>query len=207
MRVRIALVSNLAWALTFANVAAPVPHEAIARYRQFVAAIRTGDAAKAVQLIEPVPETSKPLVAASVKAKIAVEAVRKEMAAQFGPATADDESWRIGELPDELLERLEAVAEDQDTVLLTVKKPEVVAGWMVRRNGRWTVPAGLLLDLPPAPKFEEPPAEQRARMRKYADATAKAAEGVLKRLRRKEFKKNAEVQRALGEAIETAADE
>src|SRR5439155_17903742 len=112
------LAANLACAMTLANVAAAAPHdEAIAGYRQFVAAIRAGDAAKALQLIEPVPETSKPVLAASVKAKIAVEAVRKEMEAQFGPPKVGDESWNVGELSDEMLKRLEAVAQDQNMVL------------------------------------------------------------------------------------------
>ena len=186
-------------------VAAAPPDDALAKYREYVAAIRDGELENVVKLVEPVPESSTPLLTASVESKIAMEAVKKEMTAQMGPPKPDDQAWNIGQLSDELLNRLEAVAEDPDTVGLMVKDPQVFAGWMVRQKGQWVVPAAMVMDLPPAPKFTEPGKEEREQRLKYAQATTKAAEAVLKRLHNKEFKTPAEVQNALGEQIDKAA--
>ncbi len=186
-------------------VAAAPQDDAIAKYREYVAAIRDSQVENVVKPVEPVPESSKPLLTASVKSKIAVEAVKKEMTVQMGPPKPDDQAWNIGQLSDELLKRLEAVVDDPNTVGLMVKDPQVSAGWMVRQKGQWVVPAALVMDLPPTPKFTEPAKEEREQMLKYAQATAKAAEAVLKRLRNKEFKTPSDVQAALGEEINKAA--
>ena len=92
-----------------------------------------------------------------------------------------------------------------NTVGLMVKEPQVSAGWMVRQKGQWVVPAALVMDLPPAPKFTEPAKEEREQMLKYAHARSKAAEAVLKGLRNKELKTPSDVQNALGEEMNKAA--
>jgi hypothetical protein len=202
------VAATLVWALLTPSIgAAAPPDDAIAKYRDYVAAIREGQVEKVVKLVEPVPESCKPLLTASVESKIAVEAVKKEMTAQMGPPKPGDQAWSIGQPSDDLLKRLAAVAQDPNTVGLMVKEPQVSAGWMVRQKGQWVVPAAMVMDLPPAPKFTEPAKEEREQMLKYAQATAKAAEAVLKRLRNKEFKTPAEVQNALGEEMNKAAPE
>ena len=200
------VVAALVWALLMPSTVAAAPKDdAIAKYREYVAAIRGGQVENVVKMVEAVPESTKPVLTASVKSKIALEAVKKEMTAQMGPPKPDDQAWSIGQLSDDLLKRLEAVVEDPNTIGLMVKEPQVSAGWMVRQKGQWVVPAALVMDLPPAPKFTEPAKEEREQMLKYAQATTKAAEAVLKRLKNKEFKTPSEVQNALGEEINKAA--
>jgi len=183
---------------------------AVEQYRAYVTAVRAGKPEDVVKLIEPVPETSKALLNARVKQAIAVEAMKKEMLAQMGPPKAGEEGWEIGGLPyDDVLKNAKAVAQDQDMVGITAVDPrtkaEGVLGWMVRRNGKWVVPAGLVMDLEPAPQFVEPEASERDEKIKYADATTKAADAVFQRLKKKEFKKPGEVLQAFGAEIQKAS--
>jgi hypothetical protein len=172
---------------------------AVEQYRAYVTAVRSGKLEDVVNLVEPVPDSSKALLDARIKQAIAVEAMKKEMIAQFGPAKTGDDAWAIGGLPyDDALKDLKAVAGGGDVVMILATKPEGTLGWVVRRNGKWVVPAGLVLDLEPAPQFVEPDAPQREEKIKYADATTKAADAMLQRLKKKEFKKPAEVLQAFG---------
>jgi hypothetical protein len=180
--------------------------DAIAQYRAYVTAVRAGKLDDVVKLIEPVPQTSKALLNARISQEIAVEAMKKEMVAQMGPAKTGDDSWAIGGLPyDDALQNLKGVAQSADLVLILATKPEGTMGWMARQNGKWIVPAGLVMDLEPAPQFVEPEAPQREEKIKYADATTKAADAVLQRLKKKEFKKPAEVLQAFGSEMQKAS--
>ena len=179
---------------------------AVEQYRAYVTAVRAGKLDDVVKLVEPVPETSKALLNARLKQAIAVEAMKKEMISQFGPAKTGDDAWNIGGLPyDDAMKNLKGVAQGADTVALMVTEPQGVAGWMIRKNGKWVIPAGLVMDLEPAPQFVEPEAGERDEKIKYADATTKAADGVLQRLKKKEFKKPAEVLQALGAEMQKAS--
>jgi hypothetical protein len=140
----------LGWWLVLASASAAAPQdEAIARYRLYVAAVRDGQFDKAVNVVEPVPEPFKPLVVASIKSRIAVEALKKEVVGRWGPPRGDEEDDINGELSDALLNKIEGAVLDADRVALSVKEPTVGAGWMVRRKGEWYVAAGVLLDLMP----------------------------------------------------------
>jgi hypothetical protein len=181
----------------------------VEQYRAYVKAVRAGKLDDVVKLIEPVPDTSKPLLNARVKQAIAVEAMKKEMLAQMGPPKAGEDGWEIGGLPyDDVLKNLRPVVQDANIVGLTAidprSKAEGVIGWMVRRTGKWMVPAGLVMDLEPAEEFVEPDASERDEKIRYADATAKAADAVLNRLKTNEFKKPAEVLRAFGDEMQKA---
>jgi len=191
--------------LATASSAAP-EDDAIAQYRAYVTAVRAGKPEEVVKLIEPVPETSKPLLTARIAQEIAVEAMKNEMVAQMGPAKTGDEAWMIGGLPyDDVLKNLKGVAQGADVVGILATKPEGTVGWMVRRNGKWIVPAGLVMDLQPGEQFVEPAAPEREERIKYANATAKAADAVLQRLKKKELKKPAEVLQAFGDEMQKAA--
>jgi hypothetical protein len=183
---------------------------AVEQYRAYVKAVRAGKLDDVVKLVEPIPETSKPLLNARLKQAIAVEAMKKEMLAQMGPPKAGEDGWEIGGLPyDDVLKNLKPVVQDANTVGLTAidprSKAEGVVGWMVRRTGKWIVPAGLVMDLEPADEFVEPEEAEREEKIAYADATAKAAEAVLHRLKKKEFKKPAEVLQAFGDEMQKTA--
>jgi hypothetical protein len=183
---------------------------AVEQYRAYVKAVRAGKLDDVVKRVEPVPATSKPLLNARVKQAIAVEAMKKEMLAQMGPPKAGEDGWEIGGLPyDDVLKNLKAVVQDENTVGLMAVDPrtkaEGVVGWMIRRNGKWIVPAGLVMDLEPAPEFVEPEDGERDEKIKYADATTKAADAVLQRLKKKEFKKPAEVLQAFGTEMQKAS--
>jgi hypothetical protein len=193
--------------LSLATVSSAAPEDdAIAQYRAYVTAVRAGKPEVVVKLIEPVPETSKPLLTARIAQAIAVEATKKEMVAQMGPAKTGDEAWMIGGLPyDDVLKNLKGVAQGADVVGILATKPEGTVGWMVRRNGKWIVPAGLVMDLQPGEQFVEPAAPEREERIKYANATAKAADAVLQRLKKKELKNPAEVLQAFGDEMQKAA--
>ena len=84
--------------------------DAITQYRTYVAAVRAGKPEDVAKLIEPVPETSKPLLTARIAQEIAVETMKKEMVAQMGTAKTGDEAWAIGGLPyDDVLKNLKGV--------------------------------------------------------------------------------------------------
>jgi hypothetical protein len=187
--------------LTSASIAAPAPPQdaAIARYREYVAAIREGKVDQVLKFIEDVPETSKPVIVATVKQMIAVEALKKEMMAQFGAPKLDDDAWKtLGQLSDEQLQHLEAQV-GGDIVGLTVNEPQGFAGWMVLRKGQWVVPAAQVLELESMPTFIEPPKNERDWRIKHQQGITTAAEAVLKRLRNKEFKDPAQMQKVLSE--------
>jgi hypothetical protein len=174
-------ITLFALACLLPALAGAAPEEAaIEQYRAYVKAVRAGKLEDVVKLVEPVPETSKALLNARVKQAIAVEAMKKEMLAQMGPPKAGEEGWEIGGLPyDDVLKNLKEIVQDENTVGVMAVDPrtkaEGVMGWMIRRNGKWIVPAGLVMDLEPAPQFVEPDAGDREERIKYADATTKAA--------------------------------
>jgi hypothetical protein len=179
-----------------------------------VTAVRAGKVDDVLKLVEPVADALKPLLNARVKQAIAVEAMKKEMLAQMGPPKAGEDGWEIGGLPyDDVLKNLKPVKQNENLIGLMATDPrskvEGVVGLMVRRNGKWLVPAGVVMDLEPtdgepAPQFVEPDAGDREEKIKYADATTKAADAVLQRLKKKEFKKPAEVLQALGDEMKKA---
>lgn len=191
---------------TFTKVSAATAEEdAIAQYRAYVTAVRAGKSEDVMKLIEPVPESCKAVLDARLKQAIAVEAMKKEMIAQFGPAKTGDDAWNIGGLPyDDAMKSLKGVGQQGDMILLITTEPQGTAAWMIRRNGKWIVPAGLVLDLEPGKPWVEPDAAARDATIKYADTITKAAEAVLKRLRNKEFKKPADASTAFGEELKKA---
>lgn len=188
---------------------------AIEQYRAYVTAVRAGKVEDIVKLVEPVPEDSKPLFDARMKQVIAVEAMKKEMIAQMGPPKADEEEWDMGGLPyDEVLKNLKPIKQNENLVVLTAldakTKAQGVWGLMVRRDGKWVVSAGAFMDLEPtdaepAPQFVQPDAAEREEKIKYADRTTKAADAVLQRLKKKEFKNPAEVRKAFSDEMQKAA--
>jgi hypothetical protein len=208
---RITMTTLLCLSAISATTWAAPEDGAAEQYRAYVSAVRTGKLDDVVKLVEPVPATSKPMLTARIKQAIAVEAMQKEMVAQMGPAKSGEEGWAIGGLPyDDVLKDLKPVAQDANTVALQGVDPAsntpVPVGWIIRRNGKWLVPAGLVLDLEPAPQFVEPEAAERAEKIKDADAMTKAADVVLQRLKKKEFKKPAEVQSALAQELRKASE-
>lgn len=196
--------------LLFTQLAVAGPaEEAVAQYRAYVAAVRAGKTEDVEKLVETIPPSSKPLLAARIKQAIAVEAVKREMLAQMGPPKAGEEGWEIGGLPyDDVLANLKPVIQDAVTIGLLATYPktnsDVMVGWMVHRSGKWLVPAALVMELPPEPQFVEPDPALRARMIKYADAITAAANAIIKRLHDKEFKKPADVLAAWSQEIEKA---
>jgi hypothetical protein len=202
---RIALLSSVTLILlciTSASGAAP-EDDAIAQYRAYVAAIRAGNSEAALKLVEPVPKSSEPLLTARIAMLIALEDLKAEMIAQMGPAKTGDDAWAIGGLPyDDVLGNLKGVASGEDAVGIFAKEPEgMLCAWMIRQDGKWIVPAGLVMDLEPAPQFVEPGWEEREASREYANKIAKAVRAVLSRLKKKEFKTPAEVVAAFGNEL------
>ena len=212
MRIPIAIVlSILVWQQRSAGAPSAAPDaDAIAQYRAYVAAVRAGKIDDAIKLVEPVPESCKPLLNARIKMAIAVEALKKEMIAQMGPPRIEEEGWAIGGLPyDDLLKSLKGVAQGENVTVLVATNPrtkqEGSSGWMVRRSGKWVVPATMVMDLQPpedpSAPFAVPSEFDLAEDTKYADSTRRAADAVLKRLQSKEFKNPAEVVRAFGDEM------
>ena len=112
----------------------------------------------------------------------------------------------MGELPDEVLKDIRGEAVDADTVALKGKDPlapdaDHQIGLMVRRDGKWVVPAATALGLDPAPAFAEPPEAEREDLLKQARALTRAAKSILQRLQKKEFKTPVEVQEALNRGL------
>ncbi|HEX3357430.1 MAG TPA: hypothetical protein VHS31_10705 [Tepidisphaeraceae bacterium] len=206
MRRTLLVLVTSALLLPFAAQSSAAPDDdAVAQYRAYVTAVRAGKPEEVMKLIEPVPETSKPLLTACIAQEIAVEAMKKEMVAQMGPAKTGDDAWAIGGLPyDDVLKNLKGVAGGADVVMILATKPEGTVGWVARRNGKWIVPAGLVMDLQPAAQFVEPEAPAREESIKYANATAKAADTVLQRLKKKEFKQPADVLKAFSDEMQAA---
>src|SRR4051812_38132836 len=144
-------------------VSASSTDEALAQYRAYVIAAREGKSDDVLKLIEPVPESCKTFLAARIKMEIAVEALKKEMIAQMGPAKTADDVWTIGGIPyDDVLKGVKAVAQDENTMAILGNVPgpgtQMVCGAMVRQQGKWLVPAWVALDLEPTDKFVEPDA-------------------------------------------------
>ena len=144
--------------------------DAVAQYNAYVVAVRAGKIEDVVKLIEPVPETSKALLTARIKQAIAIEALKKEMIAQMGPPKMEEDGWDIGGLPyDDLLKNLKGVAQGANVMVLVTKNPRTnqdgTAALMVRRNGKWIVPATMVMDLEPpddlSVPFVEPNADDR----------------------------------------------
>jgi hypothetical protein len=86
--------------------------DAVGAYRAYVASIRSGAAAKALERVEPVPESVKALVATYVEMRIEIEAVKTEIAKQFNPPKPDRGDVVMGEFPDDWLK--DVVAEPVD---------------------------------------------------------------------------------------------
>jgi len=189
-----ALVSSVAFA-------EPV-NDAVKVYRDYVAAIRAGSSDKILSLVETVPETSKPLLVASVEALIVVKAVKTEMTKQMGPEpTEEEEGWNMGQLPERILKDLKGEADADGTVKLKARDPlgdsEFEIGVMVRQGDKWVVPAATAIGLDPTAKFEEPAEAEREDLLKQIRTVTTGAKSVLPRLQKKEFKSPAEVQDAL----------
>ncbi len=170
-------------------------------FRKYVAAIRAGSVDDALKLVESVPESSKPLLRASVEGTVAVEKVKTEMAKQMGPVKHDEEGWNMGQQPDDILKTLHGIA-DGDGVKLVARDPadpnaEFDVGLAVRGEDKWLVAAATAIGIDPTSKFVEPPADERERLLKLANLTTSAAKIVLARLQKKEFKSPGEVQNAL----------
>jgi hypothetical protein len=168
--------------------------DAVAQYRAYVAAVRAGKPEEVLKLVESFPETSKALLDARIKRDIALEAMKKEMVAQMGPAKTGDDSWAIGGLPyDDVLGNLKGMPSGADVVGILCDAPQAMVGWMVRRNGKWMVPAGLVMGLTPTPQYVEPDPELRQRIIQHDNAMTAGTDAVRKRLKAKEFSKPAEV--------------
>ena len=178
-------------------------------FRKYVAAIRGGSVDDTLKLVEPVPESSNPLLRACVESAIAIEKVKTEMAKQMGPPKHDEEGWNMGQQPDDVLKTLRGVA-DGDTAKLVAKDPmdqkaEFDVGLAVRNEGKWFVAAATAIGIDPPSKFVEPPADERERLLKLANATTSAGKTVLARLQKKEFKSPGEVQDELTQEMMRAA--
>jgi hypothetical protein len=71
-------LSVLCVTLAVASAHAAPGDEAADVFRKYVAAIRAGSVDEALKLVEPVPESCKPLLRASVEGAVAVEKVKTE---------------------------------------------------------------------------------------------------------------------------------
>jgi hypothetical protein len=186
--------------LTVASAQGAPGDDAADAFRNYVAAIRAGSVDDTLKLVEPVPESSKPLLQACVESAIAVEKVKTEMAKQMGPPK-HEEGWNMGQQPDDVLKTLRGVAAG-DTAKLVAKDPmdqkaEFDVGVAVRSEGKWLVAAATAIGIDPPSKFVEPPPDERERLLKLANFTTSAGKTVLARLQKKEFKSPGEVQDAL----------
>ena len=204
----LAVIGSLAVAQTRP---ASAPADAVGVFRAYVAALRAGDVQRATSFVETVPETSRALVDAGVRMAVAIEQVKNEMARQMGPPKLEEEGWNMGQMPDEILRTLRETPGDAQTALLVAADPnpgangaEFLVAWMVRRDGGWRVPAGVITDGEPGKPYVEPDAAMRAQMTKQFDATARAAGAVLAQLKAKAYKTPVEVQSALVEAMQRA---
>ena len=193
-------------------IAAP-QDDAVKAFKEYVAAVRAGSAEKVLALVEPVPESCKPLLAASVESLIAIERVKTAMAKQFAlpkdEEAEEEEGWNMGQPSDETLNQLAGDLVDDNTVKLKGKDPldkaEYDVGLVVRRDGRWLVSAGTAIGLDPTASFVEPPEQERADLLTMANLVTRSAMAVLGRLERKQFKSPAEVQAALLRGMAEAA--
>ena len=102
-------------------IAAP-QDDAVKAFKEYVAAVRAGSAEKVLALVEPVPESCKPLLAASVESLIAIERVKTAMAKQFAlpkdEEAEEEEGWNMGQPSDETLNQLAGDLVDDNTVKL-----------------------------------------------------------------------------------------
>jgi hypothetical protein len=179
-------------------------------YRDYVAAIRSGPAEKVLKLVEPVPESSKVLLAKYVETRIAIERFKAEIAKQFNPPKPDRGDTIMGEFPNEWLKDVVAEPVDARTMQLKLKDPddpqiESPIGLMIRRGDAWLVSATLPLDEEASATYVEPRAEIRDAKLKVAEAWSAAAKSTLDRLQKKEFKSAAEAEGALKREFARAA--
>lgn len=194
---------NIVLGIVMASTALAAPaDDAVKAYRDYVAAIRAGSKDNVLKVVESVPESSKPLLVASIESLIAVEAVKAEMTKQMGPEPAEEEEgWNMGQLPERVLKDLKGEATPDGTVKLKAHDPlaksDYEIGVMVRRGDRWVVPAMTVIGLETTAQFEEPPQSEREDLLKQARAVTAAGKSVLGRLQKKEFKTPVEVQEAL----------
>lgn len=195
------LLPVLCAVLTVASARGAPGDDAADVFRKYVAAIRDGSVDDTLKLVEPVPESSKPLLRTCVESAVAVEKVKTEMAKQMGPPKHDEEGWNMGQQPDDVLKTLRDVSEG-DTAKLVAKDPmdqkaEFDVGLAVRSDGKWLVAAATAIGIDPPAKFVEPPPDERERRLKLAGFTTSAAKTVLSRLQKKEFETPGDVQDAL----------
>jgi hypothetical protein len=204
----VSLVIMLATVLRVASAQGAPGDDAADAFRKYVAALRAGSVDDVLKLVEPVPDSSKPLLRACVESAVAVEKIKTEMTRQMGPPKRDEDGWNLGQQSDEVLKTMHGIPEG-DIVKLVAKDPadpkaEFDVGLAVRAEGRWVVAAATAIGIDPPSKFIEPPPDERARLLKLADATTSAAKAVLARLQKKEFKSPGEVNDALVQELTRA---
>ena len=203
--------------LAILAIAAAPEHPAIAQYRAYVAAVRSGDEKALLKLAAPVSKDNQPVQLAHIKCMIAMEQLRKETVAQLGPIDyVKDDGWMgTGVLPDEMIKDLKA-SEYKGLAGIIAKNPEtgqmdLTVAIMKKVNGTWRFPFGIDPYIDGEEKngelLKEPEGDERDAMLQELNSQTKAAPVVIKRLQNKEFKNRAEVLSALTELSSAARRE